>query len=312
MGFEVCYICHPKKEEGIGYDTDKKEEIVRKVGKPFDDSTLQDLANAIVAMMARRDIYVLDVKIHELVKHEISFKEAKDGRAIVLKGKRFSLDGTAVPEPVEVSPPIQLQQLPPGVQPHEVMPKINGNGQRLQPHELVPRVPTTAQSGDIDNLYNQPSTSLAVNRNFDMSKVNRKKVMYHVYFEPYMYRAQTKNLAFSEDTRYPVHAVVPSATGKLDQQKIVLTDDNGNLAMLDEKFFTSAGGGLVGDNELNFSGSGSRRARKPKLMYDNELVTGEPTSHGVPSHLQGIPLDDGSVPAEYLDVPDLRPGRSVM
>lgn len=311
MGFEVVYTCHPKKEEGIGYNTEVKEEIKRKVGKPFDDSSLQDLANAIVAMMARRDIYVVDVKIHELVKHEVSFKESKDGRAIILKGKRFSLDGTAVPEPTEVvAPPPQLQ-LPQGMQPHELVVRQNGNGNghHPQPHELVSR-PVASQ--EVDSLYNNAG-ALATKRTFDLSKVNRKKRLYDVYFEPYMWRAQTKGMAFTEEKKYAVHAVVPSATGKLDAQQIVLTDDNGVLVQIDEKFFTSAGGGLVGDNELNFSGEKGRRgARKPKLMYEDEMVMGEPATANIPANLHGIPVDDGSVPTEYLNVPNLRPGKPVM
>lgn len=316
MGFEVTYVVHPKKEEGFGYDTEKTEEIKRKVGNGFDDTPLQELANAIVAMMARRDVYVADVKIQEFVKKDITFKESADGRGIILKGKKFSLDGTSVPEPVPVAPTVTSH--PSHLQPHEVasmqphqVAAQNGNG-HAQPHEMIPRSQPAASQSQMDNLYNRPNVSLAPKRNYDMSKVNRNRVLYWVYFEPYMWRSQTRNLSFTEDKKYPVHDVVPSVTGRLDQQQIVVTDDKGNLSMIDEKFFTSAGGGLVGDNEANFSGDRGRRgARKPKLMYEDEMVIDAPASN-LPSHLQSIPVDDGSVPVELLNMPNLRPGQSPM
>jgi hypothetical protein len=309
MGYEVVYYCHPKKEDGAGYDLEKIEEIKRKVGKPFDDSTLQDLANAIVAMMARRDKFVVDVKAYELVRNEVNFREAKDGKAIILKGKRFSLDGTVVPEPMEeqmeaqyVSAPSPQQQYP------------NGNAHNLQPHEMAQYKPQPAPPqpvGQLDNLYTQPNASLAPRSSFDMSKVNKNKVLYWVYFEPYMWKEQARNLRFTEDKKYAVHAVIPSATGRLDMQQIVVTDDTGNLIKIDEKFFTSAGGGLVGDDQGQFSGQsqGRRGHRKAKLMYEDEMSIESPV-HNLPSHLQGIPLDNGQVPAELLKMPDF--GRGVM
>jgi hypothetical protein len=51
---------------------------------------LEKLASVVMSQLARRDIWVFDVKIHELVKKEISFKETKGG--IVIKNKKFLLD----------------------------------------------------------------------------------------------------------------------------------------------------------------------------------------------------------------------------
>ena len=89
MGFECIYYFH-KKVDG-DYDRENKETFKKKVGDPFDDVPLEKLAASIMAQMARRDIWIVDVEIFELTKKQISFKESKGG--IVIKNKKFSFDG---------------------------------------------------------------------------------------------------------------------------------------------------------------------------------------------------------------------------
>jgi hypothetical protein len=95
--------------------------------------------------------------------------------------------------------------------------------------------------------------------------------------------------------------------------------------ILDEKFFTSAGRGLLADEQLGFSGSNGRREAKTKLMYDNELTIGTHPAERTPQAGQApykqirrpsqqdipvdIPLDDGTIPDDLMNIPDLRPGK---
>src|SRR5205809_229584 len=90
MGYEILYQFHPRKEDG-GYNTELTEEKTVRVGKPFDDTPLEKCAAAIMMQLARRDVWVVDVKVTELVKNEISFKESSDGKGIVLKNRKFKL-----------------------------------------------------------------------------------------------------------------------------------------------------------------------------------------------------------------------------
>lgn len=295
MGYEITYKYHPRKEGG--YDTDNVLEKSAKVGKPFDDTPLEKCAAAILAQLARRDIWVVDVEVHELVKKKISFKESMDGKGIVLKNKKFSFNGAAeMVEECEEQPPAPV--LPPGVHPHELI----------------------QQQPQLDSLYADPNKSIQPKR-LPMPPVNQKKVLYEVYFEPgdaYANVAKQMKLKLTLDKKYPVHAVIPHPTGRLDLQKLVVTDDTGKAITVDEQFFTTAGRGLYADRELGFSsGNGNGRGREPKLMYEGELSTSEPViRHGgvkypedLPENLRNLPLDDGTLPESVLAVPDIRQKR---
>lgn len=308
MGYEVKYIFHPRKEDGSGYDTEVREEKSVKVGKPFDDTSLDKCAAAILAQLARRDVWVVDVEVFELVKKQISFKESADGKGIVLKNKRFSLNSAAqmvqeeemLPQPVMPMTHILTPQVP--AVPIPVAPT------QAQPHELMQPQPANGDRA-IENLYANPNAT-SVRRSVDPRSIDRSKILYHVYFEPYMHQAQAKalKLRFTEDTRYPVHAVIPSPTGKLDAQQIAVTDDTGQVVILDEKFFTSAGQGLYGDKELHFSGYKKAGLKKPRLSFEREMSDQQYVPQGLPEELQGIPLDDGTIPANLMAVPEIRRG----
>jgi hypothetical protein len=121
MGFEIKYTFHTRKEDGT-YITEETKERYQKVGKPFDDTTLDKCAAAILSQLARRDIWVVGVEVYELVKKQISFKEATDGKGIVLKNKKFSLNGVAqAVEEEEIEEPVKQS-----IHPHQ---------QSIHPHQ---------------------------------------------------------------------------------------------------------------------------------------------------------------------------------
>jgi hypothetical protein len=193
-----------------------------------------------------------------------------------------------VEEEVEAEAP--QPQLPPGVYPHELIQPVT------------------------DSLYSDPNKSIQP-RPTPTPLVNQKKVLYEVYFDPeiaYVGIAKQMNLKFSPDKKYPVHAVVPHPQGRLDLQKLVVTDDTGKAITVDERFFTSAGRGLLADAELGFSES--RNGSKSRLMYEGELSNSEPiirprSRNDLAEDLRDLPLDDGSLPESILSVPDIRSGR---
>jgi len=287
MGYEVKYTYHPRKEDGPGYNTDVQEDKTAKVGKPFDDTPLEKCAAAIMAQLARRDVWVIDVEVCELVKKSISFKESKDGKGIVLKNKRFSLIGTTAEmieeQEVALPPPVAAQP------------------SNLHPHEMSQSEPTSQQNPD--NLYSNPNASM-VRRSVDPRSIDRKKTLYQVYFEPeaHFEEAQRLKLHFTEDTRYIVHQVISSPTGKLDNQQLAISDDTGQIVILDEKFFVTAGQGLVGDKQLNFSGNNGKRKRRAKLSYEDQMLAGPPPD--LPEEYKDIPMD-GQVSVD-MSVPDIR------
>jgi len=78
------------------------------------------------------------------------------------------------------------------------------------------------------------------------------------------------------------------------------------MITVDQKYFTSAGRGLMLDKQLGFSGDQKRGGRKPRLAFENELTTNVPAQAQIPEGMEGIPIDDGSIPEESLVVPDIR------
>lgn len=316
MGYEIKYMYHPRKEEG-GYNTETKEEKTVKVGKPFDDTPLEKCAAAIMVQLARRDVWVVDVKVYELVKSEISFKEAADGRGIILKNKKYNLGSTAEALAEDL---VEEEQMP-------LPPMVGPNTSGMQPHEIAALQRQHQQTADLSNLYDVKA-AVPIKKT-PRPPINQNKTIYHVYFEPLQWanEARKNKLKFTEDRKYSVHAVIPkkTATGeiRLDAQEIAVTDDEGKVMILDEKYFTVAGRGLFGDEQLGFSGSNGRReSNRPKLMHENELTIGthpeerspqqpykqirRPSQADIPA---GIPVDDGSIPEELYAVPDLRPNR---
>ena len=87
MGFECCYYYHEKVDGD--YNKEETKTFKKKVGDPFDDVPLEKLAASIMAQMARRDIWIVNVEIFELSKKPVNFKESKGG--IVIKTKSFLL-----------------------------------------------------------------------------------------------------------------------------------------------------------------------------------------------------------------------------
>jgi hypothetical protein len=243
MSYEITYRFHSRLEEGTGYKEEIEEKSV-KIGKPFDDISLEQCAAAIMSQLARRDIWVVEVEVHEFVKKKISFKESKDGSGIILKNKKFSLNQTA-----------QLLT-------SEIISSEEVNSEKIKSNESITSV--------MKNLYVNPSQS-SVRHIIDKRSINKSKILYYVYYEPYIWENEAKvlKLKFTEGKKYPVHQVIPSVTGKLDAQQIAITDDTGNVLILDEKFFTSAGKGLMGDEQP--SDSNLHNVKQHKLIYEDEL-----------------------------------------
>lgn len=264
MGFEVKYIFHPRKEEG-GYNTEIKEEKLVKIGKPFDDTPMEKLAAGIMSQLARRDIWVIDVEISELVKKQVAFKESKDGKGIIIKGKRFSFNSAAemVQEEEEEFEELCLKE-----------------NKILYPHELIKN-----------------------KKNIIQNKIKKdNKILYKVIFDPaiqYIPEVKRQNLKLTQDKEYPVHKVVPHPTGKLEMQKINITDDSGVVVSVEEKYFSRTGTGLLADKQLNFSGSTGNNfqsQKSPKLMFEDELVMDVPqtssSSCAIETSVESMPMPD--------------------
>jgi hypothetical protein len=232
MGYVVKLHYHPKKTEGVGYDSDRKEVQEKKIGKPFEDTPLEKLAAVLIAQMARRDVLIFDVEVEEYIKKSVNFKECKDGKGIILKGKRFSLDQTAAIIEEDIEEPV------PQIQPHE----------------------------NLSQLYDQPDKSLPVNRVTPTAAVavDPKKILYWAYYSPMLGR-EPKGVKLTVDKTYPIHQVIPHVSGRLDAEEVIVTDDVGRQIRGNQDWFVKVGKGLFGDKELGFS-----KPQDTTLSYGSE------------------------------------------
>ena len=228
MGFECVYKYHERLEEG-GYDRDETKSFKKKVGDPFEDVPLTKLAAAVMAQLARRDVWIVDVEVYELSKKQISFKETKGG--IILKNKKFVFDGGGEEESTIVVQDIVQHALAPvyTAQPYSPNPQnVNIQGQaEMQPHNMA-----------------QP--------------IQNKRPVDYVVFSPelqMMVEVKQKNLRFTLDRKYPVYKKESGLGGEI----YTMIDDTGRQLLVSDKYFIAPPAGLYGDKELGFSESPSQR-----------------------------------------------------
>jgi hypothetical protein len=110
MSFECVFKYFERGEDGK-YNTEEKKTLTKSVGKKGEDTDLDQCAKVILAQLARRDVWVVDVEICEFVRKQVSFKETKGG--IIVKNRKYVLDsGEITSEPFIETKIADLKQLP--------------------------------------------------------------------------------------------------------------------------------------------------------------------------------------------------------
>lgn len=228
MGFEVCYFYHEKLDGE--YNKEELKEFKKKVGDPFEETSLDKLAAAIMAQLARRDIWITNVDVYELSKKKISFKESKNG--LVLKNKKFLFDSiggsiTAIEEEVidDDSKQFAVEESTKTIYPHEQM--------SVQKEQRPKRV--------IDNVIFSPEV--------------------HQFAE-----IKKKNLRLTPDNKYQVFQKKPSPTGV--GELYLILDDNNKEQLVSDIYFIPASINLFGDKELGFSDNNSQKSGANLLWGD--------------------------------------------
>ena len=230
MGYEVIYSYHERLEDG--YNKDEVKNFKKKVGDPFEEISLEKLAGAVMAQLARRDVWIVDVKVYELSKREISFKEAKGG--IILKNKKFLFDGGGAEASTIVVEDIMQVQTP---QPQQMQPQVH-------PHNLI-----QPQNG---HIAQSPNVNLAPNR----------RPVDYVRFAPElqdMPEVKKKNIRLTPDKVYPVFDKKPSPLGGGFGEVFVMIDDTGREQLVSDKYFVPGRVDLFADRELGFSETPQQR-----------------------------------------------------
>jgi len=228
MGFEVLYRCHEKVEGE--YNREETKTFKKKVGDPFEEVPLERLAGAVMAQLARRDVWIVDVEVYELSKKQISFKEAKGG--IVLKNKKFLFDGG-------------------GTESSTIIVEDMMEKQAIQPQ---PQVQYSDYSSDNVNIAGRLPDAHPHNNNGQRRPVDWMTFAPEL---PQMIEVKQKNIRFTPDKKYPVFEKRPSPSGI--GEIFVMVDDTGREQLISDKYFVPGNINLFADKELGFSESQKSR-----------------------------------------------------
>jgi hypothetical protein len=223
MGYE----CHFKYHERIDGEYNKEEIKIlkKKIGDPFEEISLQKLAASVMAQLARRDIWIVDVEIFELTKKQITFKETKGG--VLIKNRKFLFDGQE-----EDIASIIVEAIPQENQ-------MNIVGEASQPvRQVANQHPHNAiQSSSIDSSTKRPIGQLV--------------------FAPepqQIPEIKQKNLKFTVDNKYAIYERKSSPLGDM----LTVIDDTGRQQTISDKFFVPVPQ-LFADDELGFSENQQQR-----------------------------------------------------
>jgi hypothetical protein len=109
MAFEIVFKYYECLESGTDYDKSNILSYTKNLGNIFEEVSLEKLASMILTQLARRDVFVFDVEVFELVKKKISYKQSKNN--ILIKNKKFGFSGeTIVVQEIEQSNLLSCKQ----------------------------------------------------------------------------------------------------------------------------------------------------------------------------------------------------------
>jgi len=269
MAYEVVYKYHERLEDGR-YNNEEIKETKKNIGNGLEEYPLEKLAAIIMGQLARRDIWIVGVEINEFIKKKISFKEPTDGKGVVIKGKKFYLGSSSEMICEDVEDP-QQQIAAPNVQPHEMIRRgPNPKPTQYPPNEALNRASNT---------------------------IRPKSYMIFDPELPLLAQAEREKLKFKVGQKYPVYKIEEHPLGLTYGQIFTTVDDVGTTVTVSDKYFVPVGAGLIGEKEV---GGFSPNANDIPLEY------GQRRPREIPPQLQNYAIDDGGIPPELLEIPDIR------
>ncbi len=217
MGFEVIFSYHERLEGG--YDKENTKTMKKKVGKADDEVATEKLAGTIMAQLARRDIWVVDVEVFEFTKKKLSFKESKDGLVIGNKKYLFlECGGLGVQEIVE-QPPEQFK------------PQFG--------HSNLPAtIPSEAMRGE-------------KNANFaDFQLLKKRPLRYEIFQPDLAFGLPMRGLAFTVGDKYAIYQEKAAGNDNRMGMNYTTIDNNGHKQVLNDKYFVLPTN-LIGGEQFN-------------------------------------------------------------
>jgi hypothetical protein len=232
MGFEVVYSYHDRLDDG-GYDKENTKNMKKKVGKAEEEIPYDKLAGTIMAQLARRDIWVVDVEVFEFSKKKVSFKECKGG--LVIGNKKYSLDACGslgIQEVADVPPP-------------QPVPHVQTTQQELA--AFKPALQGTQIQVSEEMLRGAPNVNVA-----DLQLLKKRPLRYEVYHPntDLVDMQKARSFAFTVGEKYPIYAEKAAGNDNRLGMNYTTIDNNGRKQVLNDKHFVPSGS-LIGGDQFN-------------------------------------------------------------
>lgn len=165
MGYEVVYEYHDKTEDG--YNKEELKNFKKKIGDAWEDVPLEKVAVAIMSQLARRDIWVVNVKVVQLIKKPISFKETKGG--IVINNKKFIFNSSNLVSVVSEETPEPTFDDLSNTSMVQSKPNLPANKINLAPPiKKKPIILTYSPSSDRDHLDASKKGKFTIDKNYEI------------------------------------------------------------------------------------------------------------------------------------------------
>lgn len=231
--YELVFKFHPKSDEGPGFQMDKEEAFKKKVGSSKEEEVPEgEVLKVIVTQMARRDIWVTDVEVHEFTRRKVPFKFLKGGFSF--KGKKFGFDEVGRIEATgheERDPPL-----------HESAPRHS------QPSQTVQQPQQRRRDNDIPSTVGLPPVRMEI---FDPDPRQQQ---------------QLRNLQLTVGKKYAIFVEEPG--DQIRTPKYIIRDDAGRDIRIGSEYFVASGQGLIGGDFSRERHDGG----EIKLSYDGNYV----------------------------------------
>ncbi len=119
--------------------------------------------------------------------------------------------------------------------------------------------------------------------------------------DPMQLARMPKSLKFTNGKKYPVYKEYSEGVPPMNVTKYVTKDDRGMEVSVSAEYFVAAGRGLIGGD---FGGDPVEREMNKRLAFQGQYMedAGIPVQRNVGGNIK---VDDGTIPAELMAVPDL-------
>lgn len=248
MSYEVHLHYNERTSVGV-YNREESKVLKKVIGEVTEEIPLEHLASFVLSQMARRDIFVYNVEIFELVKKKVPFRETKDG--ISIKSKKFNLLSDKIIVQDDTPAPPQLMAPP-------------------VPHHAAPVMPVPEAPKQVFVEGTKPVLDQSIAQQLAFAQKNFPKKpdrpIRKVVFMPSKLAGVRMNGKFTPEKEYDVYSEKMNESGI--GMILSVVDDNGNKAEVQDEFFVPADINLSMDAELGFT---KKNTGGPRLSFEGEV-----------------------------------------